>query len=126
MGIACRWSSTHPHRSRDGLVNRKGAAMMDPASHGRRPWVARSLVASSNGDSRWATALNARYVLSPLRGFLLAGLIFFQNSDPILTQIHIDQKLNEQIDPNITFTDESGTTVKLGDYFRNKPIILTP
>jgi protein SCO1/2 len=59
-------------------------------------------------------------------GLFLAALMFFQNPDSILTQISIDQKLDAQIDPSITFTDESGRDVKLGDYFGNKPIILTP
>jgi protein SCO1/2 len=57
---------------------------------------------------------------------LLFALLFFQNPDSILTQIGIDQKLGAQIDPGISFRDESGATVKLGDYLHAKPIILTP
>jgi protein SCO1/2 len=53
-------------------------------------------------------------------------LLLLQNPDSILTQIGIDQKLDAQVDPNITFTDESGRAVKLGDYYGTKPIILTP
>jgi protein SCO1/2 len=53
-------------------------------------------------------------------------LILFQNPDSILTQIGIDQKLDAQVDPDITLTDESGRPVKLGDYFGDKPIVLTP
>jgi len=49
-----------------------------------------------------------------------------QNSDSILTQIGIDQKLGAQIDRTIEFRDETGQTVKLGDYLGRKPIILTP
>ena len=49
-----------------------------------------------------------------------------QNPDSVLTQIGIDQKLGVQVDPNIEFRDESGQTVRLGDYFGTKPLILTP
>src|SRR5215831_21098495 len=49
-----------------------------------------------------------------------------QSSDSILTQIGIDQKLGAQIDRTIEFRDETGQTVKLGDYFGRKPVILTP
>jgi protein SCO1/2 len=49
-----------------------------------------------------------------------------QNPDSILTQIGIDQKLGAQLDPGIEFRDESGQTVRLGDYFGTKPLILTP
>ena len=38
--------------------------------------------------------------------------------------IGIDQKLNEQVPPDITFRDEAGKTVRLGDYFGRKPVIL--
>jgi protein SCO1/2 len=62
----------------------------------------------------------------------LALILFFafpvaaQNSDSILTQIGIDQKLGAQVDPTIEFRDESGQAVRLGDYFGTKPMILTP
>jgi protein SCO1/2 len=49
-----------------------------------------------------------------------------QNSDSILTQIGMDQKLGAQIDRTIEFRDETGQTVRLGDYLGRKPIILTP
>jgi protein SCO1/2 len=49
-----------------------------------------------------------------------------QNPDSILTQIGIDQKLGSQIDLNLEFHDETGQTVKLGNYIGTKPVILTP
>jgi protein SCO1/2 len=49
-----------------------------------------------------------------------------QNPDSILTQIGIDQKLGAQVDPDIEFRDESGQTVRIGDYLGTKPLILTP
>ena len=36
----------------------------------------------------------------------------------------IEQRLNEQIPPDLTFRDETGKTVRLGDYFGKRPMIL--
>jgi protein SCO1/2 len=42
-----------------------------------------------------------------------------------LEGVGIDQHLNEQVPLNLTFKDEQGKTVKLGDYFHNgRPVIL--
>lgn len=41
-----------------------------------------------------------------------------------LKTVTIDQRLNEQVPADLTFRDESGRTVRLGDYFGHKPIIL--
>jgi protein SCO1/2 len=43
---------------------------------------------------------------------------------PGLKDVGIEQRLNEQIPPDLTFRDETGKTVKLADYFGNKPLIL--
>jgi len=43
----------------------------------------------------------------------------------IFDKIGIDQKLNSQVPLDLTFTDESGQKVKLGQYFGNKPVILS-
>jgi protein SCO1/2 len=43
---------------------------------------------------------------------------------PGLKNVGIQQNLNEQIPPGLAFRDESGKTVKLGDYFGSKPMIL--
>lgn len=43
---------------------------------------------------------------------------------PGLKHVGIEQRLNEQIPPDLTFVDESGKTVRLGDYFGQKPLIL--
>ncbi len=42
----------------------------------------------------------------------------------ILEKVGIDQRLNEQLPLNTTFHDESGRTVQLGQYFKEKPVIL--
>lgn len=42
----------------------------------------------------------------------------------VVREIGIDQKLNDQLPLSLEFKDESGATVKLGDYFGSKPVIL--
>src|SRR5690348_14267219 len=38
--------------------------------------------------------------------------------------VSFEQKLNTQVPLDLTFKDETGQTVKLGDYFTDKPVIL--
>ena len=33
--------------------------------------------------------------------------------------------MNQQVPPDLTFRDETGKTVRLGDYFGKKPIVLS-
>jgi protein SCO1 len=42
-----------------------------------------------------------------------------------LTDVGIDQKLNEQIPLDLEFRNESGEVVRLGDYFGKKPVVLS-
>jgi protein SCO1/2 len=44
---------------------------------------------------------------------------------PILRNVGIDQKLNEQVPLDIPFRDENGDAVQLGQYFGEKPVILS-
>jgi protein SCO1/2 len=48
-----------------------------------------------------------------------------QNLAPILREIGIDQKLDEQLPLDLTFKDQSGKTVQLRDYFGDKPVLLS-
>ncbi len=41
-----------------------------------------------------------------------------------LRDVRIEQKLNQQLPLDLTFRDESGRDVKLGDYFGRKPVVL--
>jgi protein SCO1/2 len=41
-----------------------------------------------------------------------------------LENVGIEQHLNAQVPPDLTFLDDAGKTVKLGDYFGHKPLIL--
>ena len=43
---------------------------------------------------------------------------------PGLQNVGIEQHLDEQIPPDLTFRDETGKPVRLGDYFGKKPVIL--
>ena len=43
---------------------------------------------------------------------------------PGLAQVGITQKLDTQLPLNLTFRDETGQTVRLGDFFGKKPVIL--
>ena len=42
-----------------------------------------------------------------------------------LNGVGIDQRLNEQLPLDLVFTDEQGKSVKLGDYFGKKPVVLS-
>jgi len=44
---------------------------------------------------------------------------------PGLQHVGIEQHLNEQIPPDLSFRDDTGKTVRLGDYFGKKPLILS-
>jgi protein SCO1/2 len=41
-----------------------------------------------------------------------------------LPKIGLDQRLNAQVTPDLEFRDEAGRAVRLGAYFRGKPVIL--
>jgi protein SCO1/2 len=61
---------------------------------------------------------------------LLAFLPFIAHAQtanpPVLNDVGIDQHLDAQVPPDLTFKDENGATVQLGQYFTGKrPIILT-
>jgi len=43
----------------------------------------------------------------------------------LLKQVGIDQKLNQSIPLDLTFRDEDGRTVALGQFFGQKPVVLT-
>jgi len=43
---------------------------------------------------------------------------------PYLENVGIEQHLDAQVPPDLTFVDDTGRTVKLGDYFGKKPLIL--
>jgi len=44
---------------------------------------------------------------------------------PLLQDVGIDQRLNEQVPLDLQFRDEDGRAVRLGDYFGKKPVVLS-
>ena len=43
---------------------------------------------------------------------------------PMLEDVGIDQRLNEEVPLDLPFVDENGSDVKLGDYFGERPVVL--
>src|SRR5215213_6669162 len=44
---------------------------------------------------------------------------------PVLKDVGIDQLLSQQVPLDLEFKDETGKTVKLADYFKGKPVVLS-
>jgi cytochrome c oxidase subunit 2 len=44
---------------------------------------------------------------------------------PVLQDVGIDQLLNNQVPLDLEFKDETGRSVKLADYFKDKPVVLS-
>jgi protein SCO1/2 len=42
----------------------------------------------------------------------------------LLSEVRIDQRLNQQLPLDLPFVDETGRTVRLGEYFGKRPVIL--
>ncbi len=58
-------------------------------------------------------------------GLALAVPAFAQDTQALRKQIGIDQKLDSQVPPGLSFKDETGKDVKLADYFGRRPILLS-
>lgn len=63
---------------------------------------------------------------------LVIGILFLQTDaqpammkPPVLKDVGIDQLLNTQVPLDLEFKDETGRTVKLSEYFKGKPVILS-
>ncbi len=77
----------------------------------------------SVAEAQLSNILKARGFKGPPAGGETA-----QNSKtlpPLLQNVGIDQELNHQIPMNLVFRDETGKLVHLGDYFGQKPVILS-
>ena len=44
---------------------------------------------------------------------------------PVLKNVRIDQRLNEQVPLDAVFKDEQGRDVNLGQFFKGKPVVLS-
>jgi len=56
---------------------------------------------------------------------LTLSLASVASAQGILEGIGIDQKLNESVPLDLVFRDETGREVRLGDYFGEKPVVLS-
>jgi len=52
------------------------------------------------------------------------GEVAVDHPSPILSKVYVHQRLNQQIPLDGVFKDETGATVKMGDYFGKRPVIL--
>ncbi len=75
------------------------------------------------------SCLTAYAVLPFLLVVLLAvfpgSLQALTTEEEVLQKIGVDEKLNAGIPLDLTFTDQDGRQVRLGDYFAGEPVILT-
>ena len=65
-----------------------------------------------------------KYLLSIGLSLVSMVAIAGQLSDDTLRQIRFDQKIGAQIPLGAAFRDETGRSVRLGDYFGRKPVVL--
>jgi protein SCO1/2 len=82
----------------------------------------------------WGSKIRMAMRITVAGVFLMAGMAEAQLfmapetktvAPPGLEGVGIDQRLNEQVPLDLTFKDETGRTVKLGDYFHTgRPVIL--
>jgi protein SCO1 len=52
------------------------------------------------------------------------GEVAVDHPSPLLEKVYVHQRLNQQVPLDAAFRDETGATVKLGDYFGKRPVIL--
>lgn len=90
--------------------------------------------ASKSGNQMLRTGLRALGRLDALGLTLLLCVVVFlasgvsraQTARPaLLTDVGIDQKLNERVPLDLSFRDDTGNTVRLREYFGEKPVILS-
>jgi protein SCO1/2 len=55
----------------------------------------------------------------------LAAGVAAQSPSSILPQVRLDQNLDAQLPLDLEFRDEAGKSVRLGDYFSTRPVVLT-
>jgi protein SCO1 len=86
-------------------------------------------VHSSSNNSKWMRVALATLALTiPAFGQGMSQGVMSPPATmrpPGLKDVGIQQNLNTQIPADLAFRDENGKTVKLGDYFGKKPIILS-
>jgi protein SCO1 len=59
-----------------------------------------------------------------LIAYLCSPCLAQTQTPAVLKKVGFDQRLNQQVPLDLSFTDETGKAVKLADYFGEKPVIL--
>ncbi|MEN3000458.1 MAG: SCO family protein [Armatimonadota bacterium] len=86
---------------------------------------------SPRHQKRWAWLIGGMLLLGGLFSSTTAQLyrrppeLTAEVNQRVLENVDIKQKLNAQVPLDLTFRDETGNTVRLGDYFGKRPVILT-
>jgi len=77
---------------------------------------------------KFAIQFGAVVLLSALSAHAQRDLLNMKGIDrpAPLKNVGIDQKLDSQLPLSLPFKDETGKTVRLGDYFGKRPVILAP
>ncbi|MBV9125041.1 MAG: SCO family protein [Planctomycetes bacterium] len=68
-----------------------------------------------------------RTLIPACLGVLLLGTVPLRGEPalpPVLQKVNFEQKLNAQVPLDLLFQDETGQSVRLGEYFDHKPVIL--
>ena len=66
-----------------------------------------------------------KYICITLLAFLTTVARAQAPAQGLLNDIGIDQKLGAGVSPELTFTDDTGKTVHLGDYLGKRPVVLS-
>jgi protein SCO1/2 len=80
---------------------------------------------SKNGGGIAIRALAVALFLAPFAFSVRASAQPAGVRPPVLKDVGIDQLLNNQVPLDLEFRDESGRTVKLAEYFKDKPVVLS-
>src|SRR5215467_8314441 len=85
----------------------------------------RKLQRSKDGRRIILRALAVVLLLSPFAFGLRASAQPAGVRPPVLKDVGIDQLLNNQVPLDLQFRDENGRSVKLAEYFKDKPVVLS-
>ncbi len=113
-----RKSSFRPSEARAGIQDpRSGRSVVIP------PRLSPGVRASRNPEAHWRVLCFAVLVL--ILG-MFSDATFSQSQLPeAVRNVGIDQRLNEQLPLDIEFRNEEGRLIRIGDFFNDKPVILS-
>ena len=89
------------------------SSFLKPKAKSLKPILAALAIASAASST-----VSAQYANPPVRSESVS------QKDGILAQVGIDQKIGQQLPLDLTFKDETGRDVRLGEYFHGKPVVM--